>query len=381
MSIPAPPSIAATRTLTPTTVVLLGPARQAVSGVSTHLNQLFRSPLVTEFRLLHFQVGSEGRAAESGARKLARLAWSPFAFAWFCLRERPDIVHLNTSLEPKSYWRDIAFLAVAKLLGRKILYQVHGGALPQDMFRGKVWRTWLLGKVLRSADLVVLLAQVEQEAYRRFVPGVRLEVIANAIDPGTLVQHRLEAATSGPLHVVYVGRIAENKGVFEAVAALGQLRDQGRMMRLTIAGGGPDEARLRALVAELSLDDRVHFAGPLYGEAKDALWRSAHVFAFPTYHREGLPYALLEAMAVGAVPITTRVGAIPDVLSDGVEGLVIEPKDTAAMTDALRRFDDDRSLVARMAQAGRARVLLNYTVSRLAEDFRRAYLRLAASRN
>jgi glycosyltransferase involved in cell wall biosynthesis len=134
-------------------------------------------------------------------------------------------------------------------------------------------------------------------------------------------------------------------------------------------------------VAELSLDDRVHFAGPLYGEAKDALWRSAHVFAFPTYHREGLPYALLEAMAVGAVPITTRVGAIPDVLSDGVEGLVIEPKDTAAMADALRRFDDDRSLVARMAQAGRARVLLNYTVSRLAEDFRRAYLRLAASRN
>jgi glycosyltransferase involved in cell wall biosynthesis len=379
MSIPASESVTAARGRVPTTVVLLGPARQAVSGVSTHLNQLFTSGLVNDFRLLHFQVGSEGRAAESALSRIVRLVWSPLAFAGFCLRERPVIVHLNTSLEPKSYWRDIAFLVIAKSLGKRILYQVHGGALPQDMFRGKPLRTWLLGKVLRAADLVVLLAQVEHEAYSRFAPGISLEVIANAIDPDTLVRHRLEAEFSDSLHAVYVGRIAQNKGVFEVVEALGQLRDEGRTMQLTIAGSGPDERRLRTLVERLQLGDRVRFAGPLYGEDKNALWRSAHVFAFPTYHREGLPYSLLEAMAVGAVAVTTRVGAIPDVLRDGIEGLVVEPKSPAAVAEALRCLDDDRALVARMAQAGRARVLLKYSVSRLTDDFRRVYLRLAAN--
>jgi len=358
------------------TVVLLGPAMQAVSGVSTHLNQLFRSTLIADFRLLHFQIGSEGRSQETIVGKLARLLWSPLSFAAFCLRQRPDVVHLNTSLEPKSYWRDIAYLGVAKLFGRKIVYQVHGGALPGDMFRGNAVCNWLLRRVLRASDAVVLLAQVELHAYSKFAPEVPLEVIANAIDAEDLVRDRLDRKETGPLHLVYVGRISENKGIFEAVAALAQLNREGRMMRLTIAGSGPDETRLRSLVAELGLNDEVHFAGPLYGEAKNALWRSAHVFAFPTYHREGLPYALLEAMAAGAVPVTTRVGAIPDVLVDGVNGVLVAAKDPADVADALRRLDADRHQLARMAEAGRSRVLLHYTVSRLADDFRRVYLRL-----
>jgi glycosyltransferase involved in cell wall biosynthesis len=147
-------------------------------------------------------------------------------------------------------------------------------------------------------------------------------------------------------------------------------------MRLTVAGLGPDDARLRAIVAELGLNDDVYFAGPLHGEEKDALWRRAHVFAFPTYHREGLPYALLEAMAAGAVPVTTAVGAIPDVMVDNEHGVLVETKNPAAVADALRRLDDDRLLLARMAEAGRSRVLSNYTVSRLANDFRRVYLDL-----
>jgi glycosyltransferase involved in cell wall biosynthesis len=91
---------------------------------------------------------------------------------------------------------------------------------------------------------------------------------------------------------------------------------------------------------------------------------------------EGLPYALLEAMAAGAVPITTRVGAIPDVMQDGVHGLLIEAKDPAGLARATARLDDDRDALARMAEAGRQRVLTEYTVERLAQDFKRIYASL-----
>ncbi len=353
-------------------IALLGPAMIAVSGVTTHLNQLFNSALDGRFTLLHFQVGSEGRQ-ENSLQKIVRFAISPLTFIFFLSRYHPAIVHLNTSLEPKSYWRDVAFLLIARTLGYRTVYQVHGGALPEDFFSGSYVLTSLLRWVLMRPDVVVLLAQVELDAYRRFVPGQRLEVVPNAIDVGTLVAEPVSAKPHDSLHLVYLGRLVENKGIFEILEALVALIEQGRNLRLTIGGSGPDEGRLRAQVLALGLKDRVVFVGPVFGDDKNRLWHTGHIFAFPTYHREGLPYTLLEAMAAGAVPITTRVGAIPDVMQDGIHGLLVEAKAPVALASAIARLDDDRPLLANMAEAGRARVLERYTVTRLADDFVRIY--------
>jgi glycosyltransferase involved in cell wall biosynthesis len=94
---------------------------------------------------------------------------------------------------------------------------------------------------------------------------------------------------------------------------------------------------------------------------------------FPTYHLEGLPYAILEAMAAGAVPITTRVGAIPDVMKDGVHGILIEAKSAVSLAGAIARLDDNRLLLHLMAEASRSRIIERYTVTRLAEDFQLIY--------
>jgi glycosyltransferase involved in cell wall biosynthesis len=353
-------------------VALMGPSLQAVSGVSTHLNQLFGSDLAKRFDLLHFQVGSEGRR-ENGVQKLIRFAFSPLAFFAFLLRQRAAIVHLNTSMVPKAYWRDTAYLLIACLLGRKVVYQVHGGDSPEAFFAGNRLLTGLLRWVLKRPDVIVLLGQDKQNDYRRFVPGQRLEVVPNAIDCIALTAESLAAKPEGSLHLVFLGRLVDKKGIFKAVEALAMLIRQGRELRLTIGGSGPDEGRLRARVNALGLDERVDFTGPVFGEDKDRLWRAAHVFVFPTEYREGLPYALLEAMAAGAVPIITNVGAIPDVMQDGVHGLFVEVGDAVGLVSAIAQLDDDRALLSRMAQAGRARVLAHYTLARLADDFTRVY--------
>lgn len=353
-------------------VLLLGPSLQAVSGVSTHLGLLFGSFLSTGFELLHFQVGSEGRA-ESRLQKLWRFAASPFHFSAALLRHKPDVVHLNTSLEPKSYWRDLIYLLLAKLVGRKVVYQVHGGALPQDFFPRSRLLTGLLRGALRLPDAVVLLADIELRAYRQFVPEARLVVIANAIETADLVDAPLALMAEAPLHLAYLGRLAENKGIFDIVAALCLLRNRNIRVRVSIAGGGPDEARLRQAVESAGMQDMVHFWGPLFGPEKNALWKAADVFVFPTYHREGLPYALLEAMAAGAVPVTCPVGAIPDVMADGVHGLFVNPQAPEALAAALERLDRDRPLLFRLAAASRLRVQEHYTVERLADDFDQLY--------
>ena len=355
------------------TVMLLGPSLQAVSGVSTHLNQLFHSRLSLEFHLLHFQVGSQGRN-ESSRQKLMRVVSSPFQFFWSLIEGKPQIVHVNTTMDTKGYWRDLVYLLIARSLRKKIVYQVHGGALPQDFFENNRFLRNLLRQVLRSADVVVLLSQESLRAYRGFSPDLKLEVIPNAIEPGTDPEWKQRPSLhEKPLNLAYVGRLAESKGIFEIIEALGILQERKKNMRLIIAGNGPDEARLRIRVEILGLQSSVSFMGVVHGAEKDRVWHEADLFVFPTYH-EALPYALLESMAARTPALVSRVGAIPDVMEDGVHGLFVPSRNPLALAEAIERLDKDRAMIHRMGESSRQRIVNFYTIDRLASDFGRTYL-------
>jgi glycosyltransferase involved in cell wall biosynthesis len=352
-------------------VLLLGPARTAVSGVSTHLNQLFNSQLSTNFDFGQFQVGREGRA-ENRLGTLLRLIGSPFAFAFCVLQRRPQIVHINTSLDPKAFWRDLGYLLIAKALRRKVVYQVHGGALPQELFAGINWLTSLLQRSLSYPDAVVVLSERELAAYRKFAPNVDVVLIANAVEIEEVDLDCARYASNRVLEVVYIGRLATTKGVFDIVQAVALLTKRGTGVHLRLAGYGAAEQQLREAITKAELDDRVKLIGPVFGASKQQLWQSANVLAFPS-HAEGLPYALLESMAAGVVPVITPVGAIPDVVDDRVHGVFVPPRSPEALADALEGLHRDRDALQRMAVAGRERIVARYSVGRLAADFRRLY--------
>jgi glycosyltransferase involved in cell wall biosynthesis len=355
-------------------VLLLGPARTAVSGVSTHLNQLFKSQLSTCFHFSQFQVGREGRA-ENRLGTLLRLLGSPFAFALCVLRRRPQIVHINTSFDRKAYWRDLTYLVIAKVLLRRVVYQIHGGALPQELFSSSPWLTSLLRRTLSYPDVVVVLSEIERAAYRGFASDVPLVLIANAVEIEDVNLDLARYESNRPLEVAYLGRLAYSKGVFDIVQAVAILRTRGIEVRLKLAGSGAAEEQLRKAITEARLDDRVQLLGPVFGAAKQRLWQSANVLAFPS-HSEGLPYALLESMAAGVVPVISPVGAIPDVVQEHVHGIFVPPRNPLALADALERLHRDRAAVQRMAIAGRQRIVDHYSVDRLAAEFQRLYMSL-----
>lgn len=352
-------------------IVVFGPSLDALSGVSTHVRMLLASDLPRDFELLHFQVGSEGRR-ENAVRKLMRFTLSPFHLALFLIRTGAEVVHINASLDPKSYWRDLAYSIVAKLLGRRVVNQIHGGAMPQDFFRGNAFLTWVLRRFLVSSDVVTVLSSAELLAYQAFDARMNIHLVPNAIDPAGLADQTRSYNTNRPLKLVYVGRLVRTKGLFEVIGALTELKRVGREFELSIAGGGPDQCELMAASENAGLDDRVQFLGSVFGEKKRQLWLDSDIFVFPS-HMEGLPYSLLEAMAAGCVPITTPVAAIPDVMRDGEHGVLVPVKDAGALAIAVATLDDDRESLIRMAEAARRRVLEQYTVTRLAADFRKLY--------
>ena len=178
---------------------------------------------------------------------------------------------------------------------------------------------------------------------------------------------------------MYIGRLAREKGLHEAIDALALVRSLGVAARLVVAGGGPEEAALRERVREHSLKEAVNFTGPVEGEHKALLLSQADVLLLPSY-AEGLPYALLEGMAAGAVPVATPVGAIPDVVTDGQHGLFVPLRDADAIAQAIMRLDADRALLARMSAASRKRIVSGYSIERLAADFSALYSTLCSAR-
>ncbi|HKW36906.1 MAG TPA: glycosyltransferase family 4 protein [Burkholderiales bacterium] len=358
--------------------LLLGPHRGAVSGVSTHLNLLLASRLAGEFSLAHFQVGSEGRS-ESRAAFAWRLLTSPLRLAATILARRAAIVHINTALNARAYWRDLAYLIVARICGARVLWQVHGGSLPQPFFGASRILAGFLRATLRLPHALVVLARVELEAYREFVPGQRVLLLPNGIDCASyaaVVRTRHDPAS--PLRLAYVGRLAREKGLDDALQGLALARAGGARARLVVAGSGPERLRLRRRADELGLAGEVSFEGPVFGEDKARLLGATDATLFAS-HGEGLPYALLESMAAGVPAIATSVGGIPDVVVDGVHGLLVPPRDARGIARAIEKLAADRELLARMSAACRQRIAAGYSIDRLAEQFRSLYSELCAA--
>src|SRR6202158_2723842 len=270
-------------------VILLGPHRAAISGVSTHVNLLMDSSLKDDFEFVYFQVGSEGRNEGRIARVL-RLALSPLLLAFAIIAERAAIVHLNTSLNVRAYWRDLAYLAVAKILGARVVYQVHGGDLPQDFFAGSALASAFLRWTLQAPELVVVLAQCELEAYREFVPEQQVVALPNGIDCRPFARFpTVQSATEQPLPFVYLRGEAREKGLYEMLQGLRLAHELGVDARLVIAGNGAEEARLRRYAQALGIAARVRFVGPVFGPDKVRLLGAADLMLLPSYS-EGLPY-------------------------------------------------------------------------------------------
>ncbi len=356
-------------------VAICGPSLTAVSGISTHLNQLLRSDLASDVQFIHFQVGSQGRH-ENALQRVARAFLSPLQLLIFMLRRQPGIIHINTTMTPRGFWRDAAYVYVARAAGRKVLYQVHGGVPPNQFFPPESWRGRFLRSVLRCADVIVVLSTADIAIYGELTDASKVRVIPNGVFLPESVAPVSPAAA--PLQLVFLGRLVAAKGIDELISAMAILKQRGIPAKLTLAGAGPEETRLQSAVREAKLEDIIEFAGAVFGEEKRLLWARSAVFVFPS-HDEKFPYSLLEAMAAGVVPVTCPVGAIPEMMEDRVHGLFVPLRDPRAIADAVERLYRNPDLRWRMRDACRERIETHFTMTKIAAQYRQVYMSLTAS--
>jgi glycosyltransferase involved in cell wall biosynthesis len=162
------------------------------------------------------------------------------------------------------------------------------------------------------------------------------------------------------------------KGHVFLLEAIGKLRDRGRAVRLDLAGEGPEEARLRRLATELGLEEEIRLEGvvphpELLRRMAAGRWDAVVASSIVTDdgEHEGIPVSLIEALGHGLPAIGTDSGAIPELLGDGA-GIVVPPRDSSALADAVERLISDRRLREELGRRGRQRVEAEFSLDRVA---------------
>ena len=210
--------------------------------------------------------------------------------------------------------------------------------------------------------------------------GVRLIRNGVAMAPFLAAERDRLASTptpDGPLRVGLVGRLAPEKGIDIFLRAIALLRPPS-LVRFNIAGEGPERSRLQVLIAELGLADTVTLAGsqtdmPAFYSRLDLLVSASR--------QEGLPVALLEGMASGLPVAATRVGAVPEMIENGITGLLVSPESPEALSQAMGSLLADAPLRQRLGAAGQKSIAEKFSAERMAEDYLQLYQRALAIRD
>jgi len=232
----------------------------------------------------------------------------------------------------------------------------------------------MLGRLTaRLADAVVAPSHTTAAELRRDYGAERVEVIANGVPPAPApLPHRREL----PPVILYSGRLRTRKAVAVLLAAMPRVLAAFPACRLVIVGDGEQGTRVAAAVRARGLTAHVDMAGVLPRAAAMARLAEADVFCLPSIY-EGLPLAILEAMAAGLPVVATAVSGNPEAVEDGTTGLLVRPESAAALADALIALLGDPERRRAMGEAGRARIAERFSIDRIAAEHLALLHRLA----
>ncbi len=310
--------------------------------------------------VLHAHVeGGLGRRLAAAVLALAR-------FAGLLLCGRVALLHSHATVRG-SFWRKALFAELARLFRVPVILHLHGW--DERLARGA--RGALARRQLERADRVIVLTRALRRQVLDAAPGARVEVIANHVELPEPPRHREHADP----HLLFLGLLGARKGVPELLQAFRFVHAALPAARLVLAGNG-EERSIGQEIAALGLDGCVDVMGWVPEERKAAVFADADLLVLPS-HREGLPLAVLEAMSFGLPVVATRVGGIPDVLTDGVEGFLVDEGDIEGLADRLTRLAADPELRSRLGAAGRRRVASTFSAAAVLPRLERLYEALA----
>jgi glycosyltransferase involved in cell wall biosynthesis len=299
------------------------------------------------------------------------------------MKKKPQVLHLCTS-GSLSAIRDIIILRIAKILGiRSIAHYRMGGF--SALITGNTWEWQFIRRAMNLADSVLLLDKKSEDAVRKAIPSLPVQVIPNPIDLH-LIQKILRAdnkKTTGnnPFRIIFVGHIIPSKGIYELINACLLLGESPFELYLVGKVENDVQEKIEGLAASLQGGQWLRFLGELGREEALRNIHEADLLVLPS-HGEGFPNVVTEAMALGTPIVASRVGAVPEMLNEKEAndcGLVVNPKNVTELESAILTMMKDPGQARMLAKRAQQKANDQYSIEVVMERYTRLWSSLACN--
>ena len=296
---------------------------------------------------------------------------------------QPRVIHLNPSMNLKSYIRDGLFAWQAKQMRVPLLIFWHGWDKDFESVVEKKYLSFFRRTFGLAKGHIVLASEFKQKLRDWGVTAPIYRETTN-VDDSLIAGFNVLQKWSEPapkidtVHILFLARLERAKGVFETVQAIKLLLARKLPVALTIAGEGVIRTELEEYVKSLELtSEHIRFTGDIRGADKIRAFAEHHIYCFPTFYGEGMPTSVLEAMAFGMPVVTRPVGGLTDIFEDGRMGRLVKGKKPEEIADCLEQLIRDRDKMKRIGLYNAAYAKEHFMASKVAKRLLNIYDKMA----
>lgn len=318
-------------------------------------------------------IATDDSAVSGYFRQLAlfkKLCYLPIVyFKFILLAINHQIIHVNPSLNYKSYFRDMGFILISRLMRKKILIFFRGW---EDDYEDKIKNSRLLSFLFNisysNANRYILLGLAFKKKLLEL--GVdkdkRFYIESTIADASYIKYFNIEEkikSFESQVNLLFISRILRSKGIYIAVDAFAECvkNNPHKKITLYIAGDGEELENVKQYVYQRTLKN-IKFVGYAANRLKGDLLLKCHILIFPTYYGEGLPNTILECMLYGMPIISRVVGGIPDVVEHGVNGYLDTSIDVHIYASYCNKLIDNPQLYNQIARTNFNKASSLYTI-------------------
>lgn len=327
-------------------VIIAGHLAPPMGGIATFCQALLDSTLADLVDLRFVQTSSQRRFLSSSGKatwkNIIEAQRDCGRFFRACLAHRPDIAHICTAVGVSFLKHSLCVIFARAMACRVVL---HPQCSFDRLYAGPPLWKWYCNRIFRLSSGVVVLSK-EWFALREILPDVKIYCLPNAIDirPYQIIASRRSWTDARRVRLLYLGHLGEVKGTYDLLDAFKILNVGESQVVLNLVGDvltEQDEERLAEAAGDVADDGKkIWLIPPVSGEGKLACFEHADIFVFPS-HDEGMPMAILEAMAAGLPVVATAVGGIPELITNGVNGFLIPPHAPIDLSKAIENLCKD----------------------------------------
>jgi len=289
----------------------------------------------------------------------------------FCRLVRASDALLVFTSDGFSFLEKGMLCLIARFMGRPTILRLGGGRLAEQYDQSPLF-AWYVRTVLRNIAVLPCQSSFWVQFVRRAIDGTRSAVKIIEIGNGVEVDALPSSERRDSQKIGFLGWTNKEKGIFDTLAAFKRILAREPRALLRVAGGGRDYPAFVAEVQRLGLSRHVDCLGWLPRDQVPSFLQSLNVLVLPSY-AEGLPNALLEAMAAGVPVVATSVGGVTDLIGQSGGGILINPGDIGMLANAVSKLLTDADGAAEIGARGRRFVRERHDISVVAAKYREAF--------